>query len=86
MERWLGNCVEFGAPSPRPCRGVGLAVTFWPGNKVVGWDMCYNMGAVKVDATPSEITKYVSSCLAYPAETGANQGDECRKLLEKLSD
>ncbi|MDF2209000.1 hypothetical protein L1F28_09595 [Arthrospira platensis NCB002] len=84
MERWLANCVEFGVPSPKPCRGVNLVTTLWPGSKIVGWDMCYNMGAIKLDVTDQDIQKFVEQAIKYPLEIGHNQRDECMKYISLL--
>lgn len=32
-------------------RGANLAVTLWPGEKVIGGDLCYNSAAVYIDKT-----------------------------------
>ena len=84
MERWIANCVERGVPSPKPCRGVNLVTSLWPGSKVIGWDMCYNMGAIKLDAGGDAISSFVDLALHYPAETGKGQFEECKQYLSAL--
>ncbi len=86
MERWLANCVERGVPSPKPCRGPNLTTLLWPGSKVAGWDMCYNMGAVKLNVSEAQKLEFTTQILKYPAETGAGEMKICREHLERLTE
>lgn len=85
MERWLANSVELGVPTPKPCRGVNLALSLWPGSKAMGWDMCYNMGALKLDVNSKQIAHYVDNTMTYPSETGQAQMVECQGYLKALT-
>ncbi|MEZ0003812.1 class I SAM-dependent methyltransferase [Sinorhizobium fredii] len=84
MERWIANCVERGVASPKPCRGVNLVTTLWPGDKVIGWDMCYNMGAVRLSVAKDKMRDFVEQAMRYPAETGRGQWQECVDYLTDL--
>lgn len=48
MERWFADTIEFGVPVFAPQRGVNLAVAHWPGEKLIGTRMAYNMAAVRL--------------------------------------
>lgn len=68
MERWISDCVRYGAPSKAPVRGVQLAVSHWPGAKWIGQGLSYNMAALKLDVTDDEFLSYLEAMLDYPDE------------------
>lgn len=82
MERWLMNCVSRGIPSPRPCRGVSVAHAHWPGRKISGWGMCFNMGAICLDVENTD--DFVRACMVHPSECGAQQEKEVVEHLKRM--
>lgn len=83
MERWLGHRIERGVPVPKPCRGVNLIASLWPGDKVIGWDICYNMAALKV---PLEgIASLRSQAMAYPRECSAAEARRAECYISALA-
>ncbi|MEM9795178.1 MAG: class I SAM-dependent methyltransferase [Pseudomonadota bacterium] len=84
MERWLANCVELGVPSPKPCRGVNVSTLLWPGTKISGWDMCYNMSALKLDVANAQYEDFIGKVKTYPAETGEGQAQKCFSYLDRF--
>ena len=68
MERWIADCILYGAPSPAPVRGAQLAVSLWPGTKWIGQNMCYNMAALKLDADDESVSHFITNALTYTDE------------------
>ncbi|MEM7775429.1 MAG: class I SAM-dependent methyltransferase [Pseudomonadota bacterium] len=85
MERWIANCVERGVPSPKPCRGVNLVASNWNGTKAIGWDMCYNMGAIKTHSDAAAQQEFIRHSRMYPFEVGTAASSECAQYLDALS-
>ncbi|WP_146163407.1 class I SAM-dependent methyltransferase [Sphingomonas fennica] len=84
MERWLANSVELGVPCPTPCRGGNLVSTLWPGQKVIGWGMCYNMAAIKLDVTSEEIRSFSENAFQYPPEVGNAEAMSTGITIEEI--
>lgn len=68
MERWIADCVKFGTTCPAPVRGVNLAVSLWPGRKILGHDICYNSAAVQLNISDTEFDSYAKDMLRYRDE------------------
>lgn len=86
MERWLANSVEFGAPCPRPCRGVTHVAAHWPLEKHYGTGPCYNMVALKSGLTRKQAIALKNVVLGYPSEIGSQQTvDVAQKIEHHLS-
>ena len=47
------DAVVYGVPVPRPVRGAQLALSHWPGPKVSGAGLSYNMAAVRMGGSGS---------------------------------
>lgn len=83
-ERWLANTIERGVICPKPQRGVAFAFNHWPGSKIAGVDMCYNMGAVKNNITAKQRRKFVEEVARYPWEMPRSSHEELEKSLDTL--
>lgn len=68
MERWIADCVLFGTICPSPIRGVNLAVSLWPGEKIIGHDVCYNTSALRLDIGDVDFRHMLNSALRYTKE------------------
>ncbi len=84
MERWLANCVEQKVPCPRPCRGVNFVSTLWPGKKIIGTEMCFNMASVQLDQSDEGLEEFVRTCMSYPSEAGPRQLAQVKNYLEQF--
>lgn len=86
VERWLFGTILNGKPVPRPLRGPSIAFSHWPGTKILGEDMCYNMGAIRLDIDAAAILQFIADCRAYGTELGssdlsdADPGEAARHL------
>ena len=68
MERWIADAVIFGAAVPASMRGAQIAFAHWPGRKVIGLDMCYNMGAVNLRIDGAQEQAFLDAVQIYEAE------------------
>jgi hypothetical protein len=86
MERWIADSLRWTQlECPAPIRGVNLAVSLWPGTKVIGLDGCYNMAAVKLDASSSGVMQFITKMTSYPFER-VKSSTEVERLQDALSD
>lgn len=83
-ERWLGNSIERGVICPTPERGVNIVFSHWPGGKIMGTEMCYNMAAIKMDVADGEFLNFVEMCLSYRDEMPPEDAAVLRNLLSCL--
>ncbi|WP_158684223.1 class I SAM-dependent methyltransferase [Methylobacterium sp. 285MFTsu5.1] len=87
MERWIADCIIHGSPAPRPVRGVNIALSHWPGSKIVGLDICYNMAAIKLDVSAEAIATYCRAMLSYPYEdTDLANNNIAAELMSRFLD
>lgn len=70
LERWALGTILNGKPVPRPLRGPNITFTHWPGTKILGEDMCFNMGAIKLDIEPIAVLQFIDDCRNYETELG----------------
>lgn len=84
MERWIFGTVLNGTPIPRPVRGSNLAFSHWPGRKIAGQDMCYNMGAVSLDVTRRDLIEYIDQISLYNTEMPQGHDQVARDILIDL--
>lgn len=82
-ERWLANSIERGVVCPTPTRGVGFVFENWLGEKISGYEMCYNMGAIKTGLDNVKLKRFVDTCKLYPFEL---EGDiqQYNEIIDKL--
>lgn len=69
MERWILDCIKYNVPCPPTIRGVDLAYSFWPGDKISGLGMCFNMCALKLNISQSQLFEYFNKLNDYKYET-----------------
>ncbi len=84
MERWVSDAIVYDAPVPSPVRGVQLAVSHWPGAKIIGTDICYNMAAVHPHIDDRNFALFCDSIRHYPSETVSDQQEACERFMAKL--
>jgi hypothetical protein len=84
MERWVSDAVLFQVPVPHPVRGAQLALAHWPGRKVCGQDICFNMAAVDLAISDAQERDFLLSMQSYPTELPEDQTRICRDYLAKL--
>lgn len=68
MERWLADGIVHGNDIQDVVRGVTTAVSNWPGDKILGTGLSYNMAAVKTGISPHDKSKFLRSIERYPYE------------------
>lgn len=68
MERWIADSVKYGTVCPTPVRGVNLAVSLWPGRKIIGHGICYNCAAVQLNISRDQFSYFAKESLQYPDE------------------
>jgi hypothetical protein len=74
-ERWFADSIEFGIPVLAPQRGVNIAVALWPGEKVIGTKMAYNMAALRVPCK-EEMAGFLSHFDEYQYEVDFSDNDK----------
>ena len=85
MERWVADAVIYGAPVPAPIRGVQIAANHWPGEKIVGLDMCYNMAAVNLKISDEQERSFLVATRGYQMEMlPPDQVEACASYLSRI--
>ncbi len=69
MERWLMDTVKFNTPCPPPIRGVELVFNYYPGTRLIGTGLCYNIGALCLDVDDLSFFRFINLLLTHPMET-----------------
>ncbi len=76
MERFFQDSIIFNVPVPKETQGVNLVVTMFPGKKVVGTCLSYNMAALDLQSiNTNEFRDFLDNTLKYPWETAIPKTD-----------
>jgi hypothetical protein len=65
IERWAYDAIEKNTVMPYSCRGVNLVSTLWPGKKIIGTDMCYNMAALNFNIEYKKYKDFIHNISQY---------------------
>jgi hypothetical protein len=73
MERWVADALIYRATIQSPIRGVQYAIAHWPGDKLIGSGLSYNMAAARLPISDANYNRFVQAMRAYANETKAEE-------------
>ena len=65
IERWYQDSYKYNVEMLTPIRGVEIPYSYWPGKKLSGKDLCYNMCAINLNVSEKDFKSFVRNTLAY---------------------